>query len=134
MSAVKVIFKRSSLLGKRPTGQNLEAGEIALNTNSNDPGLFFEVNDGSVAKVGPTAYLSGEPTGAPSLGELWVDRDTKALSIGTDLKTWQAVGTPLPRWHRRSNRLCRTGVPERNGLSCQRRANRAVHHSQPCGS
>ena len=95
MSAVKVIFKRSSLLGKRPTGQNLEAGEIALNTNSNDPGLFFEVNDGSVSKVGPTAYLSGEPTGAPSLGELWVDRDTKALSIGTDLKTWQAVGTPF---------------------------------------
>jgi hypothetical protein len=95
MSAVKIIFKRSSLLGKRPTGANLEAGEIALNTNSNDPGLFFEVNDGSVTKVGPTAYLPGPPTGAPSLGELWVDRDTKALSIGTEANTWQAVGAPF---------------------------------------
>lgn len=95
MSAVKLIFKRSSLLGKRPTSQNLEAGEIALNTNANDPGLFFETSDGSIAKVGPTAYLPGEPTGAPSLGELWVDRDTKALSIGTDSKTWQSVGTPF---------------------------------------
>jgi len=34
MSAVKIIFKRSSILGKRPTGSNLEAGEIGLNTNS----------------------------------------------------------------------------------------------------
>ena len=95
MSAVKIIFKRSSLLGKRPTGSNLEAGEIGLNTNANDPGLFFEVADGSVAKVGPTAYLNGPPTDAPSLGELWVDRDTKALSIGTDSKTWQTVGAPF---------------------------------------
>lgn len=95
MSAVKIVFKRSSLLGKRPTGANLEAGEIALNTNSNDSGLFFETADGSVSKVGPTSYLAGPPTGSPSLGELWVDRDTKALSIGTDLKTWQNVGTPF---------------------------------------
>jgi hypothetical protein len=95
MSAVKIIFKRSSLLGKRPTGANLEAGEIALNTNSNDPGLFFEVNDGSVTKVGPTAYLPGPPTGQPSLGELWVDRDTKALSIGTESNSWQVVGAPF---------------------------------------
>ena len=51
MSAVKIIFKRSSLLGKRPTSANLEPGEIGLNTNSNDPGLFFEVNDGNVVKA-----------------------------------------------------------------------------------
>jgi hypothetical protein len=95
MSAVKIIFKRSSLLGKRPTGANLEAGEIGLNTNSNDPGLFFEVNDGSVVKAGPTAYLSEPPTQTPALGELWVDTDTKALSIGTSENKWQKVATPF---------------------------------------
>lgn len=95
MSAVKIIFKRSSLLGKRPTGANLEPGEIGLNTNSNDPGLFFEVNDGSVVKAGPTAYLPEPPTQTPALGELWVDTDTKGLSIGTSDRLWQKVSAPF---------------------------------------
>lgn len=94
MSAVKLIFKRSSVLGKRPTGANLEAGEIGLNTNSNDPGLFFEVNDDTVVKVGPTSYLPEAPTSAPALGELWVDSDTKALSIGNNDNEWQKVAAP----------------------------------------
>jgi hypothetical protein len=92
--ATKIVFKRSSLLGKRPTGANLEPGEIALNTNSNDPGLYFEVNDGSVVKAGPTAYLPEEPTQLPALGELWVDSDTKALSIGNANQQWQKVAAP----------------------------------------
>jgi hypothetical protein len=94
MSAVKIIFKRSSLLGKRPTGANLEPGEIGLNTNSTDPGLFFEVNDGSVVKAGPTSYLPEALTQFPARGELWVDSDTKALSVGTDLNQWQKVAAP----------------------------------------
>jgi hypothetical protein len=95
MSAVKIIFKRSSILGKRPTGANLEPGELGLNTNSNDPGIFLEVNDGSVVKAGPTAYLPQAPTQTPSLGELWVDTDTKALSIGTASNNWQTVAAPF---------------------------------------
>jgi hypothetical protein len=95
MSAVKLIFKRSSILGKRPTGANLEPGEIGLNTNSNDPGLFFETNNGSVVKAGPTAYLPEAPTSTPALGELWVDRDTKTLSIGTESNLWQKVAAPF---------------------------------------
>ena len=95
MSAVKIIFKRSSILGKRPTGLNLEPGELGLNTNSNDPGIFLEVNDGSVVKAGPTAYLPQAPTQTPSLGELWVDTDTKTLSIGTSGNKWQKVGAPF---------------------------------------
>jgi hypothetical protein len=94
MSAVKIIFKRSSVLGKRPSSSNLEAGEIGLNTNSNDPGLFFEVNNDTVVKVGPTSYLPAEPTQTPARGELWVDSDTKSLNIGTDLNEWQTVAAP----------------------------------------
>ena len=95
MSAVKIIFKRSSIFGKRPTSSNLEAGEIGLNTNATDPGLFFEVNNGDVVKVGPTSYLKEAPTQAPSQGEMWVDRDTKTLNIGTDGSTWQKVAAPF---------------------------------------
>jgi hypothetical protein len=95
MSAVKIIFKRSSILGKRPTGSNLEAGEIGLNTNNFDPGLFFEVDNGSVVKVGPTSYLPQEPTQIPAKGELWVDSDTKGLSIGNGLGQWQKVAAPF---------------------------------------
>jgi hypothetical protein len=95
MSAVKIIFKRSSVLGKRPTGANLEPGEIGLNTNSNDPGLFFEVNDGSVVKAGPTAYLPEQPTQIPARGELWVDSDTKGMSIGDEDGNWQKVAAPF---------------------------------------
>ena len=95
MSAVKIIFKRSSILGKRPTGANLEAGEIGLNTNPTDPGLFFETNNGSVVKVGPTSYLPEEPTNLPARGELWVDTVTKSMSIGTQANEWQPVAAPF---------------------------------------
>lgn len=95
MSAVKLIFKRSSLLGKRPTASNLEPGEIGINTNSVDPGLFFETNTGTVVKVGPTSYLPEKPTNTPSRGELWIDSDTKSLSVGTDQNLWQKVASPF---------------------------------------
>ena len=95
MSAVKLIFKRSSILGKRPTGENLEPGEIGLNTNPTEPGLYFEVNDGSVVKAGPTAYLPEQPTPTPARGELWVNKVTNTLSVGTDLNQWEKVAAPF---------------------------------------
>jgi hypothetical protein len=104
MAATKIILKRSSLLGKRPTDANLEPGEIGLNTNSNDPGLFFEVNNGSVVKAGPTAYLPEYPTQTPARGELWVDSDTKALSVGNESGAWQKVDG-------RSHRVRGPGLP-----------------------
>jgi hypothetical protein len=95
MSATKIILKRSSVLGKRPTNQLIEAGELALNTNVDDPGIFFEVSDGSVVKAGPTAYSAAAPTANPAKGELWVDADTSKLSIGTNLEEWKSVATPF---------------------------------------
>ena len=94
MAATKIILKRSSIPGKRPNTTNLEAGELAVNTNANEPGLFFEVTDGQVVKAGPTAYLPGAPTISPARGELWVDTDTKSLSIGNTLNEWQKVAAP----------------------------------------
>lgn len=95
MAATKIILKRSSIPGKRPAPTNLEAGELAVNTNSNEPGLFFEVTDGQVVKVGPAAYLPGVPTTSPARGELWLDSDTKSLSIGNTANAWQKVAAPF---------------------------------------
>jgi hypothetical protein len=97
MSAVKVIFKRSSIPGKRPTSSNLEVGEIGLNTNSNDPGLFFEVNDDSVVKIGPTSIGADAPTDTPSKGELWLNTQDGTLNAGVfkDSKAqWQSIAAP----------------------------------------
>jgi hypothetical protein len=95
MAATKIILKRSSLQGKRPNTSNLEAGELAVNTNATEPGLFFEVTDGQIVKVGPTAYSNPSPTDFPAKGELWVDADTKTLSIGNDTNGWQKVAAPF---------------------------------------
>lgn len=95
MAATKLILKRSSIPGKRPNTSNLEAGELAVNTNANEPGLFFEVTDGQVVKVGPTAYLPERPTQFPARGEMWVDTDTKSLSIGNTSNQWQRVAAPF---------------------------------------
>jgi hypothetical protein len=94
MSAVKIILKRSSILGKRPSNQLIEPGELALNNNSTEPGIYFETNDGNIVKAGPTAYLPGQPTSQPARGELWVDSDTKTLNIGTADFSWQKVAAP----------------------------------------
>ena len=97
MTATKIIIKRSSILGKRPNNGNLVAGELAVNTNQNDPGLYFEVTDGNVVKVGPTAVLPTEPTSQPELGEQWFDVIDGTLRVGTledAKKTWRTVASP----------------------------------------
>ena len=96
--AVKLIFKRSSILGKRPTSAVIEPGELAMNTNSNEPGLFMEVSDGNVIKVGPTAVLPVAPTTTPELGELWYNTINGTLSTGTvqdAQKVWEAISAPF---------------------------------------
>lgn len=98
MSATKIILKRSSILGKRPNSTVLEAGEIALNTNSNDPGLFFETNTGSVVKVGPSAVSPVAPLKTPELGETWFNTDGGTFNIGSleeAKKIWRSIASPF---------------------------------------
>lgn len=97
MSAAKLVFKRSSVLGKRPTSANLEVGEIGLNTNAVEPGLFFEVTDGEIIKAGPPSVLSVSPTSSPSRGELWYDTESGVMNIGVtegDAKEWKTIASP----------------------------------------
>lgn len=76
---MKYLHKRSSTQNKRPEASSLGTGEIALNYNSADPGVFFEANDGSIVKVGPAEVGNSAPNSTPtgssgnSAGELWFD-------------------------------------------------------------
>lgn len=79
--AVKVQNLRSTTASKRPTTTALLDGEIALNTNTGTPGLFFEDGSGVIVKVGPAEVGSSAPNATPaaggsagnSAGEFWLD-------------------------------------------------------------
>ena len=100
--AQRLQLKRSSLSGKRPDGRYLEPGELALNTNAGDPGLYFEANDGSIVKVGPVGITSdgtppavaGQELPVYGRGELWLDRSSgiNILKVYAD-GVWLQVGS-----------------------------------------
>lgn len=96
--ATRIQLKRSSVLGKRPSGQYLEPGELALNTNQADPGLFFETNSGAIAKVGPT-HLGVQPPASDvgyGPGETWLDAGNGTMNIWVPaLDKWVPVQSPL---------------------------------------
>ena len=88
---------RSSIEQKRPAASVLLDGQVALNLNFKEPGLFFRLTNGQLAKVGPVAYTndglapnsaaSGQP--GNSLGELWYD-DRISFDNGV-MKMWDGV-------------------------------------------
>lgn len=96
--AEKIILKKSSVLGKRPTNENLIAGELGLNTNSDDPGAFFEVSDGNIVKLGPTSVSFVPPVQSPEKGESWLNLGDGSLNVGSlknAKKVWRKVSAPF---------------------------------------
>jgi hypothetical protein len=82
---------RSEVLNKRPDATKLLPGQPAVNTNSQEPGLFFADDTGNTLfKVGPCAV----GTTAPNLGlnntvgELWLDMNSTFDSPGPALRVW----------------------------------------------
>lgn len=80
--ASSIQLLRSTVSQERPFAGNLLDGQPAININQNEPGLFFKLSDGTVAKIGPAAITSdGSPPNASaagaagnSIGELWLDK------------------------------------------------------------
>jgi hypothetical protein len=70
---------RSSTADKRPTPGSLSDGQIALNTNTASPGVFFKDSGGSLIKVGPVHIGTTAPNSSPAgstgnaVGEQWLD-------------------------------------------------------------
>ncbi len=93
--AKRIVLKRSSIAGKRPSASHLPPGEVGLNTNSEEPGLFFSVTDGQVIKVGPPSVLPLPPTNLPEKGELWFDTEDGTLNVGDATSQWRTVSAPF---------------------------------------
>jgi hypothetical protein len=95
--AQRIQLKRSSIPGKRPDSSYLSAGELALNTNAVDPGLFFEVNTGAIAKVGPTAVSTNAPATEVGWGqgETWLDTGNDTFKVySTAAQKWITAQSP----------------------------------------
>lgn len=100
----KILHRRSPIFSKRPQVSDIDDGELALNYNAGEPGLYFKdvSEDGetrSIRKIGPIHVgpnppneLGGSTTEFPvelSNGECWID-----TSLGEDkyiLKTWNST-------------------------------------------
>jgi hypothetical protein len=97
--AVQILSRRSSLLYDRPYPIRLGTGELALNNNPGDPGLYFADSTASpstgLIKVGPTFIGSTAPntpaTGYPtfSRGESWLDTSSTYIHKLFDGTTWR---------------------------------------------
>jgi hypothetical protein len=93
---VQVLSRRSTLLYDRPLPSRLGVGELALNANAGDPGLFFaDSTNTALLKIGPTFIGTTAPnltpTGYTSLskGESWLDTASTQILKIYDGSTWQ---------------------------------------------
>ena len=72
---------RSSTANKRPTAGAMSDGQLAVNTNATNPGLFFKDANGDIRKVGPVFVGTSAPNSSPAtggstghgIGEQWLD-------------------------------------------------------------
>lgn len=97
--AVQILSRRSSVLYDRPFPVRIGNGELALNNNPGDPGLYFADNVASpstgLIKVGPT-FIGATPPNTPaagyltfSKGESWLDTSSTYIHKLFDGTTWQ---------------------------------------------
>ena len=79
--ATNVQLLRSSSAYKRPSPAPLLDGQVCMNFNAAEPGLFFRLTNGELCKAGPAAItITGDPpNSAPAgstgncVGELWLN-------------------------------------------------------------
>ncbi len=56
---------RSGTANKRPIPTVMSAGQLAINTNEDSPGLFFKDSNGDLVKVGPVHIGTSAPNSSP---------------------------------------------------------------------
>ena len=96
---VQILSRRSSILFDRPFPIRLGSGELAVNINAGDPGLYFADDVASpstgLIKVGPTFIGSTAPNTPAvgyvsfSKGESWLDTSSTYIHKLFDGTTWQ---------------------------------------------
>ena len=90
---------RSGTANKRPLATSLASGQIAVNYNETDPGVYLRGSSDALIKVSPTYVGSTAPNASPAAGgatgntkgETWLDTSTTPaiLKIWTG-STWNA--------------------------------------------
>ena len=86
---------RSNTANKRPTASGMVDGQVAINTNATNPGLFFKDAGDGIRKVGPVFIGSSAPNSSPavggstghSIGEQWLDTSGSRYVV----KTWDGT-------------------------------------------
>lgn len=84
---------RSGTAHKRPTASSMSDGQIALNTNATDTGLFFKDASGNLVKAGPVSVGTSAPNSSAagssgnSVGEIWLDTTSSNYII----KIWDGT-------------------------------------------
>ena len=96
---IQILSRRSSLLNDRPTPIRIGDGELCLNLNPADPGLYFADNipapSTGLIKVGPVHVDSTPPNAAPtgftslSKGEQWLNTTASPILNIHDGTSWQ---------------------------------------------
>lgn len=95
---VQILSRRSTLLNDRPFPPRLGVGELALNANAGEPGIYFsDSTQTSLIKVGPTFVGSTAPNSSPSgftslsKGESWLDTASTQIFKIYDGAAWQTT-------------------------------------------
>lgn len=95
---VQILSRRSTLLSDRPFPPRIGVGEITLNANVGDPGIYFaDSTQTSLIKVGPTFVGSTAPNSSPvgftslSKGESWLDTASTQIFKIYDGTAWQTT-------------------------------------------
>ncbi len=100
----RIRHKRSAVNGKRPTTDILTAGEISINYNNEDPGVFITTSADTISKVGPTSVSPTAPNSTPpsggyafnSNGETWFNTQDRGMRVYNETdQQWQEVLSPL---------------------------------------
>lgn len=96
---IQIRSRRSSLLNDRPFPIRIAQGELCVNLNPADPGLFFADSTASpstgLIKVGPVHVGSTAPNAAPtgytslSKGEQWLNTTASPILNIHDGTNWQ---------------------------------------------
>jgi hypothetical protein len=93
---VQILSRRSTLLYDRPLPTRLGIGELALNANASDPGIYFaDSANSTLIKAGPTFVGSTAPNLTPSgysflsKGESWLDTASTQILKIYDGSAWQ---------------------------------------------
>jgi hypothetical protein len=99
--AVQILSRRSSTLYDRPFPIRLGSGELAVNNNSGEPGLYFADSIASpstgLIKVGPIHIGTTAPNVAPvgyttlSKGESWLDTASTNILKFYDGTAWKTA-------------------------------------------